>query len=77
VLPYGSPDYKEFEAEVKKLTDQLASLALRIFPNQENNGLPRLSLLRLAAEERRHIQIVRRNFMAHLADVLLHLMNNV
>jgi len=26
VLPYGSPDYKEFEAEVKKLTDQLTSL---------------------------------------------------
>jgi len=26
VLPYGSPDYKEFEAEVKKLADQLRSL---------------------------------------------------
>ena len=26
VLPYGSPDYKEFEAEVKKLADQLSSL---------------------------------------------------
>ena len=26
VLPYGSADYKEFEAEVKKLTDQLTSL---------------------------------------------------
>lgn len=36
-----------------------------------------LGLLRLAAEEGRHIQIVRRNFMAHLADVLLHLMNHV
>ena len=36
-----------------------------------------LGLLRLAAEERRHIQIVRWNFVAHLADVLLHLMNNV
>jgi len=26
VLPYGSPDYKEFEAGVKKLADQLTSL---------------------------------------------------
>jgi copper homeostasis protein len=26
VLPYGSPDYKEFEVEVKKLTEQLTSL---------------------------------------------------
>jgi copper homeostasis protein len=26
VLPYGSPDYKQFEAEVKKLADRLRSL---------------------------------------------------
>ena len=33
--------------------------------------------LRLAAEEGGHIQIVRWNIMAHFADVLLHLMNDV
>src|SRR6266446_3768300 len=38
---------------------------------------PRLSLLGLAAEECRHVKIVRRDLLADFADVLLYLMDDV
>ena len=46
-------------------------------PTTLGKGKGRLGFLGLAAEECRHVQIVRGNFVADVADVLLHLMDDV
>src|SRR6266568_859546 len=43
----------------------------------QNSYTPELRLLRLAAKECRHVQIVRRNFLADFADILLDLVDHI